>query len=1101
MDNIMATEKSLSLIQSLYVAYYGRPADPAGLEFWANTLELNNGDIQVILPDFGNSPEFVKRFGNMDNTSLIDNLYQQMFGRNAEPEGLDFYSGLLVNGQLSLAQIAQSILNGAQSLDRQVAEGRVKAATAFTQELDTPEENAAYGTSRGIEIGKAYLQQVTASNGVVPVLGKVVETVATLLPTTPAPTPGGGSGGGAAPAPAPTFEVKVDSGVLSFGGTQTGDIIVTEGHLEVIFTRGALSQTLSAADYVTVTDVSIGSASVTTPAIAINGLIVTGTGSLVLLGVDDSLDLSGIASSLNVTARVDADLDLTQAPNLSTVDTFVLNTGVTLTLNASQIGAVGISGNGSYVLQDEATALLGLDDAVLSGAVLVVVTGEPELTQLAGLIDKGVDIADIAYDTVAGTAIELQADAATNSNAGTFVTDGKNVLVTDSTTVAQLDTVKSAIGSGNVTAADIADDVGNLITSGTASIYIVVGTNVTVNDAASVAQIAILDAANGTGSASGSLTYTLDDTLAHLLAADDSLVTGATSITLSGGLNLGNVSVAELQKVLSWSQLNGSGVAYTDLTYNLVDTAANLVSRGNVDQFVVHASAVTANTPASVFQATTLYQLKSTATYNITDSAWSLASTNADAVTAITQAVDLIATGTATAAQATTILSRDGSAGDVTYDVWDTYANLWANQAGANAARDVTVSQGGYLSAGQAQDIVGLNNSGKTTLSSIRDTAAAINTFVGGNQENSELSYSFRVQDSATNIIAQINANNLHFATGNAAIGLGGDNRVDMIEVTGTFDVANAQTFWNAINPVFDSNAAITAGKTYYTMSDTLANYTNAAAAHDGIKHADGRTINADTAANVYAAQTSSANPNHDIFNILAGQHGTSLDSLIIAAGSAGEQIIQGTKGSDTLRGGDGNDTLYGNDGADTIYGGNNGWDTLFGGNGRDTIFAGDNGAVTGGGASNQFVNRIYGGNDGDNMFGSDQRDNFIFTGATKAALIAESGTQWHTRDYITHFSQGDTITFQGAQTLQFLGTGSGNNASPVTAGSLGLSIRYDKGLEVQNWNGNGTVSATLVSIDIADAYGRFDNVADMHIVLVGAIDINAAGNSITFGA
>ncbi|MCQ4254424.1 DUF4214 domain-containing protein [Stutzerimonas stutzeri] len=71
----MATEKSLSLIQSLYVAYYGRPADPAGLEFWANTLELNTGDIQVILPDFGNSPEFVKRFGNMDNTSLIDNLY------------------------------------------------------------------------------------------------------------------------------------------------------------------------------------------------------------------------------------------------------------------------------------------------------------------------------------------------------------------------------------------------------------------------------------------------------------------------------------------------------------------------------------------------------------------------------------------------------------------------------------------------------------------------------------------------------------------------------------------------------------------------------------------------------------------------------------------------------------------------------------------------------------------------------------------------------------------------------------------------------------------------------------------------------------------
>jgi len=40
------------------------------------------------------------------------------------------------------------------------------------------------------------------------------------------------------------------------------------------------------------------------------------------------------------------------------------------------------------------------------------------------------------------------------------------------------------------------------------------------------------------------------------------------------------------------------------------------------------------------------------------------------------------------------------------------------------------------------------------------------------------------------------------------------------------------------------------------------------------------------------------------------------------------------------------------------------------------------------------------------------------------------------------------------------------------------------------------------VSIDIADANGHFDNVADMHIVLVGNIDINTDGqNSITFGA
>lgn len=1088
----MANENSLQLIQALYVAYYGRPADPEGLTFWANTLELNNGNIQAILGDFGNSAEYVQRFGSMDDTTLINNLYQQLFGRDAEPEGLGFWSGLLINNQLNLAQIAHSMLNGAQSIDRQVVEGRVQAAAAFTQQLDTPEENAAYGTSRGIEIGKAYLQQVTASNGVVPVLDKVVDTVATLLPSTPAPTPGGG--GGTPPPPAPTFEVIFDNGVLSFAGTQTGAITVTADIHEVIFTRDALSDSLSVDDYNALTEIVIGDATVVIPAPAIDGLIITGTGNLQLAGVDDSLDLSGVASSLQVTANVAQDLDITQTTGLDSIDAFELSAGVTLTLNASQFGAVEISGNGSYVLKDGAAALLTLDDASLENAAQVVVTGEPELTQLQGLIAKG---ATISYDTVAGTAAELEAEA---DNVPSLLASATKVVVTDEISIAGLDDVYYAVESGTVVvAADLKDTIANLISGTDVHDYVTPGTNIEVTGNATVAQIELLDDENG----DGALAYSLEDSFANIWANSE-LRDNAVAITLTS-TSLTTVTVEQVQWLLDNSAKVSNVSALGDLTFNLTDTYSNLVSSASdTAAIVAQAGTVTASEAITVSQAVTLHDLDSDAIYNITDSASSLgnASANADTIAAITHAVDLIATGIATAAQATTILGRDGSSGDVTYDVRDTYANLWDNQPGANAARDLTVSQSGYLTTTQAQNIVNLSNSGKTTLSSsIQDTAAAINNFVGGNQENDDLSYSFRVYDTAANIITQINADNLYFATGNAASGLEGDHRVEQIQVTGTFNVANAQTFWEAIYEVFDEDTTTTASKTYYTMSDTLANYTNAAAAHEGIIHAEGRTITAANAADVYAAQTNSSNTSHDIFGVLAGQHGTSSDRLIIAAGSTGEQAIKGTKGNDVLRGGDGNDTLRGEDGNDEIYGGDNGWDTLYGGSGRDTIYAGDSSAATSGSASNLYVNRIYGGNDGDNLFGSSERDNFIFTGSTREALIAESGTQWNTRDYITNFSQGDTIIFEGAQTLQFLGTGSGNNASPVAAGSLGLSIRYDKGLAVQNWEGNGTVTATLVSVDIADGNGYFDNVADMHIVLVGNIDINMSGNSITFGA
>lgn len=84
---------------------------------------------------------------------------------------------------------------------------------------------------------------------------------------------------------------------------------------------------------------------------------------------------------------------------------------------------------------------------------------------------------------------------------------------------------------------------------------------------------------------------------------------------------------------------------------------------------------------------------------------------------------------------------------------------------------------------------------------------------------------------------------------------------------------------------------------------------------------------------------------------------------------------------------------------------------------------------------------------------------------------------------------------------MQFLGQGSGN-ASSVTPGAFGLSIRYDKLTTIGGWQDGATVVGTRVSIDVADSKGVFDNVPDATIILVGQnIDINVVGNSIVFGA
>ncbi|PWV72643.1 DUF4214 domain-containing protein [Halomonas sp. A11-A] len=126
----MATQANLELAQTLYVAYYGRPADAAGQAFWAEQIE-NNG-VAAVVNAFGTSEEFDARFGDLTNQELINNLYQQMFARDAEEEGLNFYLGLLESGEKSLAQIALSIFDGAQNEDAVALQNKVAVAQLFT---------------------------------------------------------------------------------------------------------------------------------------------------------------------------------------------------------------------------------------------------------------------------------------------------------------------------------------------------------------------------------------------------------------------------------------------------------------------------------------------------------------------------------------------------------------------------------------------------------------------------------------------------------------------------------------------------------------------------------------------------------------------------------------------------------------------------------------------------------------------------------------------------------------------------------------------------------------------------------------------------------
>ncbi|MGP9634206.1 DUF4214 domain-containing protein [Halomonas sp. AOP43-A1-21] len=129
----MATQENLDLAQTLYVAYYGRPADKAGLEFWADEIEASGA--AAVVSVFGNSDEYVARFGDLSSEELINSIYQQAFNRDADEGGMTFYAEKLESGELDLATIALTIVENASNDDAQdatILTNKVDAANAFT---------------------------------------------------------------------------------------------------------------------------------------------------------------------------------------------------------------------------------------------------------------------------------------------------------------------------------------------------------------------------------------------------------------------------------------------------------------------------------------------------------------------------------------------------------------------------------------------------------------------------------------------------------------------------------------------------------------------------------------------------------------------------------------------------------------------------------------------------------------------------------------------------------------------------------------------------------------------------------------------------------
>jgi len=143
-----------------------------------------------VINAFSASDEYKQMYAGKTEAEVVNQMYRNLFGRDAEEGGLKFWTEALAKGAVDIGNMAITMAIGAQGDDAKVVVNKVEVAEAFTLALDTPEEVNAYSGAAAAQLLRQFLAKVDASPQSVAAAKQTVATEVTKVVT------GGGGGGG-----------------------------------------------------------------------------------------------------------------------------------------------------------------------------------------------------------------------------------------------------------------------------------------------------------------------------------------------------------------------------------------------------------------------------------------------------------------------------------------------------------------------------------------------------------------------------------------------------------------------------------------------------------------------------------------------------------------------------------------------------------------------------------------------------------------------------------------------------------------------------------------------------------------------------------------
>ena len=175
-------------VQELYIAYFGRPADPNGLINFENELAATNvapdvnslsdayatnPRVTALVNSFETSAESIALYSGSSTTAFVTAIYQNVLGRAPDGPGLTFWVGAIDSHKLTQGDAALSIMAGAMKnstsqgvQDAQLINNRLAVADYFTAQLTSQNLVSVYSGQAAAATARSMLNAVGANTDV-----------------------------------------------------------------------------------------------------------------------------------------------------------------------------------------------------------------------------------------------------------------------------------------------------------------------------------------------------------------------------------------------------------------------------------------------------------------------------------------------------------------------------------------------------------------------------------------------------------------------------------------------------------------------------------------------------------------------------------------------------------------------------------------------------------------------------------------------------------------------------------------------------------------------------------------------------------------------